>query len=51
MGELSYSDDDDWVLVWFCRFGTESLLGAFFFVFFDKHSILLLPFVCFDFAL
>ena len=55
-GELRRVGDDDGratatttigVLVWFCRFGTESVLGFFFF--FDKHSILLL--VCFDFAL
>ena len=29
-GELSYGDDDDWVFDFFC-FGTESVLGFFFF--------------------
>ena len=52
-GELSYSDDDDWVFDFF-RFGTESVLG-FFFVFFGTelrntvYCFCLL--VCFDFAL
>ena len=54
-GELSYSDDDDWVFYFF-RFGTESVLG-FFFVFFGTESVLSLVYcfcfflVCFDFAL
>ena len=54
-GELSYSDDDDWVFDFF-RFGTESVLG-FFFVFFGTEFVLSLVYcfyfflVCFDFAL
>ena len=36
-GELSYSDDDDWVFDFF-RFGTESVLG-FFFLFFLVQSL------------
>ena len=57
-GELSYSDDDDWVFDFF-RFGTESVLGFFFFVFFGTESVLSFVYcfcfcfflVCFDFAL
>ena len=49
-GELSYSDDDNWVFDFF-RFGTESVLG-FFFVFFGTESVLSLVYCfCFFFGM
>ena len=49
MGELSYGDDDNWGFGLVLPFWYRVCIRGFFFVFFDKHSILLL--VCFDFAL
>ena len=47
-GELSYSDDDDWVFDFFC-FGTESVLGFFFFFLFFLVQNLETQYIAFAF--